>query len=87
MRYLKITVFLMAFAAFAFCIISLLSIDACMDAGGHWFNFGYSCVEAREGFVPLTQRGVVTLWGSVIFVSVLLAATVTWLVNRILLRH
>ncbi len=49
-----------------------MSIDACMDAGGLWSNFGFNCQGAREGFVPQYKRIAPVFWVLTILVAIIL---------------
>ncbi len=62
-------------------LVSFFSIDACMDAGGQWSNFGISCKGARGEFVPQYMRAAPFFWGLV----VLLSGLVTWFVGKVVL--
>ncbi|TLU61987.1 hypothetical protein FE810_13090 [Thalassotalea litorea] len=77
---MKKVILITAFAfAFVF-LISVFSIDACMDAGGAWSDFGFTCHIPRENFVPQYMRPAPVFWGLVVFLS----SMFTLLVNKII---
>lgn len=44
------------FSVILFLLMGFLSVDQCMDVGGFWSNFGFSCHQVTEGFVPFYLR-------------------------------
>jgi len=60
-------------------LVSFFSIDACMDAGGQWSNYGISCNGVPREFVPQYMRAAPFFWGLVILISGL----ITWLVGKV----
>jgi hypothetical protein len=71
-----LAVFLVALA----CLLLFFSIDACMDAGGVWSNWGLTCHGAYPEFVPQYQRPLPLFWGFV----VVLASIPTLLIYKVL---
>ena len=61
-------------------LVSFFSVDACMDAGGQWSNFGFSCKGASGDFIPMYMRLAPLFWGLVIIISGL----ATWFVKKAL---
>ena len=66
-RLIVLTVFLVTL----FCLVSFFSVDACMDAGGVWSNWGFTCDGAGSDFVPQFQRPVFFFWGLVTILSLI----------------
>ena len=60
-------------------IVSFMSIDACMDAGGVWSNWGLNCQGASESFIPQYKRKVPVFW----FFVLVLSGGVALIVNKI----
>ena len=63
---------IMVIMTFGFCallLVSFFSIDACMDAGGSWGNWGSICEGAYSDFVPQYKRTAPIFWAMVIFLS------------------
>ena len=59
-------------------LVSFFSVDACMDAGGQWSSFGFSCKGASGDFIPMYMRLAPLFWGLIIIISGL----VTWFVKK-----
>jgi hypothetical protein len=53
----------------AVMLISFLSIDACMDSGGMWSNYGFTCTTDNPEFIPQYKRTAPFFWGIVILFS------------------
>lgn len=57
-------------------LVSFFSIDACMDAGGSWSNFGFTCLGASADFIPQYKRSVPIFWVVVFMVSGIISFTI-----------
>lgn len=77
---MKIVLLTLTFIFSSVLLVAFFSIDACLDAGGQWGLFGFSCEGARADFVPQYLRPAPFFWGMVIAIS----ALVTWFVNQCL---
>ena len=66
---MKNIIMLLAFILTAIFIVSFMSIDACMDAGGMWSDYGYSCIGVNESFVPQYKRMAIPFWSLVFLLS------------------
>lgn len=75
-KFLLIMTFIFSFAF----LVSFFSVDACMDAGGQWSNFGFSCKGASGDFIPMYMRLDLLFLGLITIISGLVA----WFVKNAL---
>jgi hypothetical protein len=66
---MKIFLLVITFIFSSVFLVSCCSVDACMDAGGQWSGFGFSCDGASGDFIPMYMRLAPLFWGLVIIVS------------------
>lgn len=66
---MKRIILVITFVISALLLVSFFSIDACMDAGGSWSNWGLNCTGAYSDFVPQYKRTAPAFWVMVLFLS------------------
>ena len=71
---------LVIFLTTMLALVSFFSIDACMDAGGAWSNWGFTCRGAYPEFVPQYQRVVPVFW----LLVILLSAIPAYVIHKVL---
>ncbi len=59
------------FIVVAIALLALLSMDACLDAGGRWSHLGFICTSDEPNFIPQYQRSAPLFWGFIILASAL----------------
>lgn len=64
-------------------LISFFNINACMDAGGAWADFGFTCIQPREGFVPQYMRPVLGFWILIVAVTSMLTLIVSKILTKL----
>ena len=74
---MKAAIAIIAFVLVMLGIMSFLSSDACLDAGGVYSSFGFACHGAYDGFVPPYNRPALFLWGFTIIISGIFSYAVT----------
>ncbi len=62
---------IIVFIVIAITLLALLSMDACLDAGGRWSHLGFICTSEQPNFIPQYQRSAPLFWAFVILVSAL----------------
>jgi hypothetical protein len=77
---MKKIIFLISFITCMLALISFFSIDRCMDAGGKWGDWGFSCFGAGPDFIPLYKRTIPIFWVLALSVS----GGVSFLITKLL---
>lgn len=67
------TITTISFLLSILAMVSFFSIDACLDAGGSWENWGLSCKGVGSEFIPQYKRVAPLFWLLVVFLSSMVA--------------
>ena len=62
MAKIKVLIPMIVFIVSAIALVGFWNMDACLEIGGNYSDFGYSCTGGNTVFVPIWGRFSVLLW-------------------------